>query len=227
MVRTPFDLAAEEKKNPRPSNLKDDNPWNPLSPRSEIIAAYNAVEFSYESTIQDRVSSKWYAQVKGRPEKITQEVQQIYRRRVPTIGDFVFYNVLLYGEDWKGNEHGLPLVMGKYQMPIFKKEKNPETDKVSTTEVMDHRTMYDIPWSKETFDKLIDSAVEPISLIVYGSAGRRLGISSLEDFRQGTTDELIECGLKGKSLEAVIAEKQQFTYEKREQSTRQPTMKKP
>lgn len=222
MVRTFFDLKAEEQRNPRPSNLKDDNPWNPMSPRREVIEAYDNVDFSYESTIQDRVASRWYSLVKGRYEKITQEVQQIYRRRIPNQGDYVFYNVLLHGDDWKGNEHTLPLVIGKYQMPIFKKEKNPETEKITTNEVMDHRTIYDIPWSKETFDKLLDSAVEPISLIVYGSAGRRLGISSPEDFREGSTDDLIQCGLKGKSLESVIAERNQFIYEKREQSTRKP-----
>lgn len=218
MTRIFFDLKAEEQKNPRPPNFNEDMPWNPLSPRKEVLQAFNEVDFPYEISIQDRVASKWYAAVKGRLDKITQEVQQIYRRRVAGQGDFVFYNVNLYGEDWKGNEHSFPLLVGRYQMPIFKKEKNPETDKVSTTEIMDQRTIYDIPWSRELFDKLIKSSVDPISLIVYGSAGRRLGITSLEDFREGTTEQLIECGLKGKSLETVLAERNQFVYEKREQS---------
>lgn len=220
MTRTFFDLKAEEQKNPRPQNFNDDMPWNPLSPRKEVIQAYSEVDFPYDIQIQDRVASKWYAAVKARSDKITQEIIQIYRRKIPNQGDYVFYNVHLYGDDWKGNEHCLPLVIGKYMLPIFKKEKNPETEKVTTTEIMDQKAVYDLPWSKETFDKLIRSSIEPVSLIVYGSAGRRLGISSLDDFREGTTEQLIECGMKGKSLETVIAERNQFVYEKREQSAR-------
>jgi hypothetical protein len=227
MTRTFFDIKAEEIKNPRPTNFNDEMPWNPLSPRREVIQAYLEVDFPYEITIQDRVASRWYAAVKNRTDKITQEIVQIYRRRIPNQGDFVFYNVHLYGDDWKGNEHCLPLVMGKYMLPIFKREKNPETEKVTTNEVMDQRIVYDIPWTKEGFDKLVKSSIDPVSLIVYGSAGRRLGISSLEDFREGTTDDLIQCGTRGKSLESVLAEKNQFYYDKREKSIRQPTQKIP
>jgi hypothetical protein len=216
MVRTFFDIKPIEAANPRPAWVKEDDPWNPFSPRREVIKAFEEVNFKYEFNGQDRGASIWYGLVKGRPEKITQEITQMYRRRIPTEGEFIFYNVLLRGEDWKGNEHDLPLIMGRYELPIFKREKDPATDKVSTTEIIDHRTKYDIPWSVETFDKLADSFVEPISLIVYGSAGRRLGITSLEDFRNGSIDDLIQCGTKGKSLDSVIAERNQFYYEKRE-----------
>jgi hypothetical protein len=224
-MRTFFDIKKEELKNPKPANFSEDLPWNPLSPRREVIEAYNAVSFQYEPTLQDRVASKWYALVKGRPEKITQEITQFYRRKIPQQGDFIFYNVMLYGEDWKGNEHDLTMVVGKYQMPVFKKERNPETDKVTTTEVMDHKTVYDIKWSKEIFDNLLESATEPVSLIVYGSAGRRLGISSMEDYREGATEDLVECGTKGKSLATILAERNQFIYEKREHKQQQPSQK--
>lgn len=216
MVRTFFDLKAEEKINPRPADLKDDEPWNPLSPRPEVIKAHAEVNFPYETTVHDRALSQWYALVKARPQKVTQEITQFYRIRIPQQGEYMFYNVVLRGEDWKGNEHDAALLKGRYQMPIFKRDIDPATDKVTTSEIKDHRTVYDIKWSPEHFDKLMESAVDPVSLVLYGSAGRRLGILSIDDFRNGTFDDLLQVGLKGKSLEAVVAEKNQFTYEKRE-----------
>ena len=51
-------------------------------------------------------------------------------------------------------------------------------------------------------------------MIIYGSAGRRLSISSVDDYRNGAIEDLIQCAMKGKSLESVLAEKNQFTYEK-------------
>jgi hypothetical protein len=221
MVRTFFDIKKAEQENPRPAWVKEDDPWNPLSPRKEVIDAYNAVNFPYEISGQDRKASIWYGLVKIHPEKITQEITQFYRRRIAGEGEFIFYNVLLRGEDWKGNEKDLDLLVGRYNMPIFKKDRNPENNKVTTTEILDHKPKYDIPWSKETFDKLLDSTVESPSLIVYGSGARRIGITSVDDFREGSIDDLIQCGMKGKSLDSVIAERNQFTYEKVQQKQKQ------
>ena len=217
MVRTFFNLKAEEQKNPRPKDLNEDQAWNPLSPRREIIEAYQAVNFPYEKTGQDRVADRWYALVKGRPEKITQEIAGFYRQRIPNEGEYLFYNVLLRGEDWKGNEHDLPLIRGRYQIPIFRREKNPETDKVTAPEIHDQKTCYDIKWSQELFDKLLESAIDPVSLTVYGPGAKRLSVLSAEDYREGNIEDLIQCGLKAKSLATVLAEKNQFVYEKREQ----------
>ena len=220
MVRTPFDLKKIEENNPKPSTYNEDEPWNPLSPRKEIIKAYAEANYPYEKTVHDRAADEFYALVKGRAEKVTQEITQFYRIKIPAEGEFMFYNVLLRGEDWKGNEHDLAQLEGRFSMPLFRKEKDPATDKVTTSQINDHKNVYDIPWTIKTFDKLMESAGDPISLIVYGSAGRRLGIHSIEDYREGDIADLIQCGLKGKSLEAVLAERNQFTFEKTETKKR-------
>lgn len=201
MVAKPFDLDAN----------------HPLFPRREILTEYKKVNFEYEKTVLDRGYEQWYALVKGRP--VWQEVTQIYRRRITGEGEFLLYNLELTGNDWKGNDQGFSMLCGRYEKPIFRLEKNPENQEISSTQISSHRTVYDIPYTLQKLDELLDMSTESVSLIVYGTAGRRLGLQSIEDYRQGTIDDLIVCANKGKSLESVLVEKHQFTYEKRENSS--------
>lgn len=202
MVFKPFDLEK----------------YHPLYPRREILAEYEKVKFDYEKTVHDRAYEQWYALVKGRP--VWQEVTQIYRKKITGEGEFLLYNLNLVGEDWKGNAQDFATLFGKYEKPIFRLDKNPETQTITTTQISSHKTVYDITYTKEMLDELLDKASEPVSMIVYGSAGRRLGVLSLEDYKAGSLEDLVMCANKGKSLETVLAEKGQFTYEKRE---RKPT----
>ena len=213
MVKKPFDLEK----------------LHPLFPRPEILAEYAKVNggdnekdkdkqgIQYERTVQDRGYEQWHYMVKGRP--VYQEVTQIYRRRVTGEGEFLLYNLELTGTDWKGNEQTFSTLLGRYEKPIFRLEKNPETQEISSTQISSHKTVYDIPYTRARLDELLDMASEPISLVVYGTAGRRLGLQSIEDYRNGNIEDLIVCSNKGKSLEAVLVEKNQFTYEKRESSS--------
>ena len=214
MVRTFFDLKKLETENPRPTNLGEDEPWNPFSPRKEVLKEYAANKYPYEKSVHDRAGDEFYALVKGRADKMTQEVTQCYRINIPMEQEYIFYNVSLRGEDWKGNEHDYAMLEGRYSMPDFRKEKDPQTDKVTTSQINDHHNVYSMGWNKERFDELLKSATDNISMVIYGSAGRRLSISSVDDYRNGAIEDLIQCAMKGKSLESVLAEKNQFTYEK-------------
>jgi hypothetical protein len=60
----------------------------------------------------------------------------------------------------------------------------------------------------------MQSAIDNVSLIIYGTAGRRVAVHSVEDYRDGDYDDVVQCGMKGKSLESVIAERNQYTFEK-------------
>jgi hypothetical protein len=214
MVRTFFDLKKLEEENPRPNILGEDEPWNPFSPRKQVLREYAENKYPYEKTVHDRAGDEFYALVRGKPEKMSQEVVQCYRINIPLEGEFMFYNVTVRGEDWKGNEHDYALLEGRYSMPIFRREKDPQTDKVTSSQINDHKYVCDIPWSKEKFDELLKSAVDNLSMAIYGTAGRRLSIPSVDDYRNGAIEDLIQCGMHGKSLESVLAEKNQFTYEK-------------
>ena len=70
-----------------------------------MLKAYAENKYPYEKTVHDRAGDEFYALVKGRADKMTQEVTQCYRINIPMEQEYIFYNVSLRGEDWKGNEH--------------------------------------------------------------------------------------------------------------------------
>jgi hypothetical protein len=201
MVAKTFDLEAN----------------HPLYPRREIVEEYKKVGMDYDQQNDDRPYQEWYALVKGR--EVTADVSQIYRKKVTGEGEFLMYNLNLKGKDWKGNERDFSTLMGRYNKPIFMLEKDPQTQAVTSTQISNHKTIHDIPFTREKLDELLDMSDEPLSLVVYGTANRKYGIQSIEDFRNGEHEDLVVCGNKGKSLESVIAEKNQFTYEKRATKT--------
>lgn len=187
---------------------------HPLLPRKEILDEYKKVNFDYEKSINDRVYEQWYAMVKGRA--VTQEVLSIYRKKIAGIGEFLVYFVHLVGHDWKDNERDFTIRLGKYEKPIFRLEKDPQTQEITSTQISDHKTIYDVPYSQEKLQELLDMSIETVGLIVYGPASRRYGVQSVDDYQKGAIEDLVVSANKGKTLETVLAEKNQFTYEKRE-----------
>ena len=215
MTRIPYDLKVAEKANPRPKDLPDDAHYNPWSPRPEVLQAYKDANSAYEKDVHDRAGDEFYELVNPQPDSITQELTQVYRIKIPNQGEFMYYDLMLRGNDWKGNEHDYALREGIYKMPVFRFERDPSTKKVISSQINDHTRTYNIPWSVEKFDKLMESAVEGLSLVIH-NAGHRVGIRNIDTFRNGGYDDIVEAGRTGKSLETVLAEKNQFSYEKRE-----------
>ena len=191
---------------------------HPLYPRREILAEYENVKMEYEKTVHDRKYEWWHAQTRGRATR--PEITQIYRKKIAKEGEYLLYNITWRGTDWKGNEEEFSTLMGRYEKPIFRIEKNPQTQEVSSSQVQGHKTIHDIPYTKERLDELLDIASEPVSLIVFGVGNRRYTVQSLEDYKNGSIEDLVTCADKGKSLDTVLAERNQFTYEKREQKDR-------
>lgn len=196
MPSKPFDLEKE----------------HPICPNPLVIKEHEAVNFPYEYTILDREYERWYAQVKGR--KVEQEVSQIYRVSKPGRGEYLLWNVVLRGKDWKGNDVEFAILKGRYEKPVFRLEKNPETQELSTTQITSHQTIYTDPYTPAKLDELFEMTVDPLSTIVVTPSGKRFGILSLEDFKNGSIEDLIQSATKGKSLDAIVAERNQFTYEK-------------
>jgi len=213
MTRTTYNLAAAENANPRPKDLPDDAHYNPWSPRPEVLQAYKDANYVYEKDTNDRAADIFYEQVNPQPDSLTQELTQVYRIKIPNEGEFMYYDLMLRGNDWKGNEHDYSLRDGIYKMPVFRFERDPSTKKVTNSQINDHKRTYNIPWSQEKFDQLMESSIEGLSMVIH-NAGHRIGIRDVKTFRDGDYDDVVQAGLKGKSLDAVLAEKNQFTYEK-------------
>lgn len=196
MPSKPFDLEAN----------------HPLCPNPVVIKEHDAVKFPYEESIQDRAYAKWYAVSKGRP--VQQEVSQIYRVSKPGRGEFLLWTSIFRGLDWKGNPTDFTMLTGRYEKPIFRLEKNPETQAVSTDQVTSHQTIYTTEFSRAKLDELFEMAVEPISLVAVTPGGKRLGILSIEEFKTGSMDDLIQSASRGRTIESIVNERErsnQFT----------------
>lgn len=215
MTRIPYDLHAAEKANPRPKDLPDDAHYNPWSPRPEVLQAYREANSDYEKDVHDRAGDEFYERVNPQADSMTAELTQVYRIFIPNQGEFMYYDLMLRGNDWKGNEHDYALREGLYKKPLFRYERDPSTKKVTSSQINDHVRIYNIPWSVERFDELMKSAIDSPSLVIH-NAGHRVGIRNIDTFRNGAYDDVVLAGNTGKSLETVLAEKNQFSYEKKE-----------
>ncbi len=216
MVTKPFDIE----KHPPPKYDKDNSniildKGNGLRPRREILDEYEKVRYDYDKQIEDRLYERFYVLVKGRP--VTIETPQVHRIKLPGKGEFIFYDAIFRGTDWKGNDCDFYTIIGKYEKPKFRLEKNPETQEVRATEITSKETIYDTPYTKEKLDEILEFASEPFYMNVHGIGGKPWSIQSVEDFREGSVEDLATSSRSGKSLATVLAEKNQLVYEKREQ----------
>ena len=196
---------------------------NPLYPRKEVTSEYEKVGMEYEPSVHDRKYRWWYAQIRGRT--TSAEIDAIYRRRVLKEGEFLLYHITWTGTDWKGNEEQFSTLLGRYEKPIFQMERNPQTQEVTSTQVRSHKTVHDVPFTNDKLEELLAIAAEHVKFYVYGPGNRRYGVQSVNDYRNGTVEDLITCADKGKSLDTVLAERNQFTYEKRETKEAQKSKK--
>lgn len=194
MPAKPFDLEAN----------------HPLCPNPLVIKEHEKVKFPYEESIQDRAYAKWYAISKGRP--VEQEVSQIYRVSKPGRGEYLLWTLILRGSDWKGNPTDFSLLTGKYEKPIFRLEKNPETQEIKTDQVTSHQTIYTTEYTSAKLNDLLEMAVEPISLVAVAPSGKRFGILSIEDFKNGTIDDLIQSASRGRPVETIVAERERNEF---------------
>lgn len=214
MVAKPFDLD-----NRVPPDY-DNKKWgNPIAPKLEVLLEHAKVNFDYEETVLDRGYKDFYHLAKGRP--VYYEIPQFYRVNKPGKGEYLLYNVSLRGEDWKGNRIGFDYLEGRYDKPIFRYERDPQTNESKVTEIVNYERVYTVPFSPEKFDELMEAQADVVSFVLVAPSGKKFGIQSLEDFRNGQFDDLVQTATKGKSLDAVIAEKNQIVYEKREQKQQQ------
>ena len=130
-----------------------------LFPRKEVVKAYEAVSQEYELTIQDRVWHWFYPLVSSTlvtEQEIEQEVNALYRLK-DAKGEWLFYNLGLFGKDWQGNRKDFSYLEGKIDgFPEFDRRIDPATNEVipGTTQVHTIKTIHTIPFSSNKVDEL-------------------------------------------------------------------------
>ncbi len=191
-----------------PEALYDLKANHPLLPHPKVTELFKENEFRYDKKIADTNYENWYAEVKK--SKITIQIFQMYRLRrlienVPT--DFIFYDAMLYGTDRKGNKAPIDVRLGLYQKPTFRKQIDDRTDKIISHEIQNWDTVYEYKYTPEMFDDLLLKSTEDDLKLNVITPGRIYTIPDIQDFRDGTYQELAEIGRTGKSLDNIRKEK--------------------
>lgn len=200
---------------------------HPLLPHPEVTRLHQENNFPYYKTVQDYAYERWYAETKkvGKIStgKITILINQMYRTKQMD-KDYIFYDAFLYGTDRTGNKLDFYIRIGRYEKPIFRKQVDQRTDKIISHEIFDKEMTYEIEYTPELFDSLLEQAREKdLSLAVIGT-GRSYTIPNAQDFRDGTYEELIEIGKTGESLATIRKEKEkEKEQEKAAKATPTPT----
>jgi hypothetical protein len=166
--------------------------------RIPVYKTYQKVGQVYERTIHDRTWDWWINLVSAEPvanQEIKKVISQIYRTKDQATGsEYLFYNVELSGNDWKGNRKDFSYMEGVVEgMPIFNYEKSPSNNKIisGTTQVLEIVKEYTIPFKKEKVEELSIWFKNPLSCIVIASDGRKYSCS-LDEFRDMPYNELVK-----------------------------------
>jgi hypothetical protein len=168
---------------------------------TQHIPAYKAFEKvsqQYERTVHDRVWDWWINLVTAGPVKdqqIKMVIPQICRTKDPTTGnEFLYYHVDMSGKDWKGNRKDYNYVEGIAEgIPVFNYEVEPSTNTIipGTTQVLEVKKEYTIPFTKAEVEKIAPYFRNPLSCIVIAPDGRKYSCS-LPHFRDMSYTELID-----------------------------------
>lgn len=140
-----------------------------LFPPKEVVQAYEKGGHEYEQTVHDRVWTWWYPLISADPVKdqqIKKIISQIYRIKDPDGKEWLFYNVGLHGNDWKGNRKDFSYVEGLIEgIPVSNYEIEPSTNEViaGTTQVLEVKKKYTIPFTKAKVEEISQYFRNPLS----------------------------------------------------------------
>jgi hypothetical protein len=182
-----------------------------LYPKPEIIAAHKENDFPYQTLTIDKVYKRWFDKAKKKPNKITSEVTQIFRKRVLNSGaEKIIYDEILRGVDHNDNEIEFDHRVGEWGRPIFRKQYDEETDEVISQEIHRHETVYDIDYSPQKIMELAARGPpDTISLILdigtksWGGAG----VFTVEEFANASIEDLVNKARTGEPIQVEAASK--------------------
>ena len=172
----------------------------------EGIKEYQKLNISYPNHLQDELYDKWVSETNGDPKLMSQythheekEVNSISRKKV---GDkeFLVYSFIHYRLDPALNiTHRTRSGIGTYPIPrghyhIDQGQYGKQTRVFDYVENID--TGYSIPFSKKNLQKILDMGLQSEGKIGLGvdTGVIRVSINTLEDFMNGSYEELCHFG---------------------------------
>lgn len=181
------------------ANLKAKDLDRSLVPHKEVVKAYQDVGQEYEKSCHDRAYEWFYSQVTGKEsiknQPVEQTINQLHRVK-DSKGEWLVYGVGLSADNWKRNRvdffHMEGIIEG---IPTFHNEIDPQTEEIipATTQVMNMKTIYTIPFSKKKVDELSQYFAESAQFAITDrGAGNRTYSCTLEEFRDLPYEELVK-----------------------------------
>ncbi len=162
-----------------------------------VVKAFERGGQVYPRTIHDRTWHWWISIVTADPvanQEIKIVIPQIYRTKDAATGkEWLYYNLEMSANDWKGNRKDWTTLEGVTEgMPVFNYEIEPSTKKIvaGTTQVLEVKKEYTIPFTKAKVEELSKYFRNPLSCIVIAPDGRKYSCT-LSEFRDMPYDELI------------------------------------
>lgn len=169
--------------------------------RKEIEKLYTQEGFEYRPTAQDRNEAEFYDRVEDK--NIRHRLDKVVRTKVPGGKEYILYKDTLITEDQLGNKLNFTStdLRGKYQKPQFSYEWDQETRKKKAKDIVGHKTEYEIPFSKENMQKVLDINTEEDAntqfVLIVGANSRHTGFDA-DEFLNRSFDELVAKATTGK-----------------------------
>lgn len=128
-------------------------------------------------------------------------INQVWRVSQGPKKDFIFYERKTVIPDLAGNNENDTEIVGRYDKPKFRNIYNNSTGEPESVALAGFETVYDIPYSKEKMQEILDSgnSSDTVFTLSIGtqSGARKYGGFSADDFVNRSFDELTQLALYG------------------------------
>jgi hypothetical protein len=157
---------------------------------------------------------KQITEMKGKPPEIKTTISRVLRLKDKESGkEFLVYYKHLEFNDLNGNLHTLDYTNCNSHPEVEGRVLRDNTYKITGSEITEIKNVFDVPWSKAEFEKLLKTDVTEgkgtqfaISFTktkgggsVYNSKEMCFSVKNPEDFANGKFEELVELGRRGLS----------------------------
>lgn len=154
-------------------------------------ADYESWETANEATI--RIFSE---KVKEYKKPVTKEINGIYRLK-HNGKEYFYYHQTTRSTDDMGNEFSVFETKGRYQLPHFSYNYDPNSGQRLATGIHDHETVYELEWPKDFTPELQALCSENLNNLTVITQGRKYGGFSLHGFKEESFDDLVTIGKFG------------------------------
>lgn len=170
----------------------------------KVKQAYKENKFDIPANPQDTNHEIFVRKTRrARPEDIKTFINQVWRVSQGPKKDFIFYEKKTVIPDLAGNEETDTELVGRYEMPRFRNIYNNQTGEPEATALRGFETEYDIPFSKENMEEILNSGDSSNTVFTLSLGGRKYGGFDANDFTNRSFDELTQLALYGSIQDTV------------------------